>query len=137
MDIHQLELFLAVMESSSMTRAAGKFYLSPAAVSFQLHNLAGELNTELFVRTGKKVTPTPAARRLAEHARAIVKLTSQIKQEFEDRFGERCAAISLCHGRDYVDLSAGPAVAAVAETISEGGYPRDGGRDGGDCRGAA
>jgi DNA-binding transcriptional LysR family regulator len=84
MDIHQLELFLAVMESSSMTRAAGKFYLSPAAVSFQLHNLAGELNTELFVRTGKKVTPTPAARRLAEHARAIVKLTSQIKQEFED-----------------------------------------------------
>jgi DNA-binding transcriptional LysR family regulator len=84
MDIHQLELFLAVMESSSMTRAAGKFYLSPAAVSFQLHNLAGELNTELFVRTGKKVTPTPAARRLAEHAKAIVKLTSQIKQEFED-----------------------------------------------------
>ena len=84
MDIHQLELFLAVMDSSSMTRAAGKFYLSPAAVSFQLHNLAGELNAELFVRTGKKVTPTPAALRLAEHAKAILKLTSQIKQEFED-----------------------------------------------------
>ena len=72
------------MDSSSMTRAAGKFYLSPAAVSFQLHNLAGELNTELFVRSGKKVTPTPAALRLAEHAKAILKLTSQIKQEFED-----------------------------------------------------
>ena len=84
MDIHQLELFLAVMDSSSMTRAAGKFYLSPAAVSFQLHNLASELNTELFVRTGKKVTPTPAALRLAEHAKVIVKLTTQIKQEFED-----------------------------------------------------
>ena len=66
MDIHQLELFLAVLDASSMTRAAEKFYLSPAAVSFQMHNLALELNTELFVREGKKVNPTPAALRLAE-----------------------------------------------------------------------
>lgn len=84
MDIHQLELFLAVMEASSMTRAAEKFYLSPAAVSFQMHNLALELNVELFVREGKKVNPTPAALRLAEHARSILKLTGQIKQEFDD-----------------------------------------------------
>ena len=33
MDIHQLELFLAVMESPSMTRAAQKVFLSPGAVS--------------------------------------------------------------------------------------------------------
>src|SRR5579862_8159906 len=84
MDIHQLELFLAVLEASSMTRAAEKFYLSPAAVSFQMDNLALELNTELFVREVKKVNPTPAALRLAEHARSILKLTGQIKQEFDD-----------------------------------------------------
>jgi LysR family nitrogen assimilation transcriptional regulator len=84
MDIHQLELFLAVMDASSMTRAAEKFYLSPAAVSFQMHNLARELNSELFVRKGKKVTPTRAAVRLAEHAKTILKLTGQIKQEFDD-----------------------------------------------------
>lgn len=84
MDIHQLELFLAVMDASSMTRAAEKFYLSPAAVSFQMHNLALELNSELFVRAGKKVSPTPAAVRLAQHARSILRLTGQIKQEFDD-----------------------------------------------------
>ncbi len=84
MDIHQLELFLAVIDASSMTRAAEKFYLSPAAVSFQMHNLALELNVELFVREGKKVNPTPAALRLADHARSILKLTGQIKQEFDD-----------------------------------------------------
>lgn len=84
MDIHQLELFLAVMDASSMTRAAEKFYLSPAAVSFQMHNLALELNSELFVRAGKKVSPTPAAVRLAQHARSILTLTGQIKQEFDD-----------------------------------------------------
>jgi len=83
MDIHQLELFLAVMESPSMTRAAEKVCLSPGAVSLQLHNLADELHTELFVRNGKRLLPTAAASRLAEHAKAVVKLTSQIKQEFE------------------------------------------------------
>jgi DNA-binding transcriptional LysR family regulator len=84
MDVHQLELFLAVMESTSMTRAAEKIHLSPGAVSLQLHNLASELHTELFVRSGKRLVPTPAAVRLAEHARSVVRLMSQIQQEFDN-----------------------------------------------------
>ncbi len=84
MDIHQLELFLAVMESPSMTRAAEKVFLSPGAVSLQLHNLADELHTELFVRSGKRLIPTPAALRLAEHAKDLIKRMGQIKREFEN-----------------------------------------------------
>ena len=84
MDIHQLELFLAMMESPSMTRAAEKVFLSPGAVSLQLHNLADELHTELFVRSGKRLVPTPAAVRLAEHAKDLIKRMGQIKQEFEN-----------------------------------------------------
>ncbi len=84
MDVHQLELFLAVMEAPSMTRAAEKIHLSPGAVSLQLHNLAEELHTELFVRRGKRLIPTPAALRLAEHAKEVVKLMGHIQQEFEN-----------------------------------------------------
>src|SRR2546425_9922864 len=84
MDVHQLKLFLAVMESSSMTRAAEKIHLSPGAVSLQLHNLAAELHTELFVRSGKRLIPTPAASRLADHAKHVVRLMGQIEQEFEN-----------------------------------------------------
>jgi DNA-binding transcriptional LysR family regulator len=84
MDIHQLELFLAVMDSPSMTRAAEKIHLSPGAVSLQLHNLADELRTELFVRRGKRLIPTPAALRLAEHAKQVVKMMGHIQQEFEN-----------------------------------------------------
>src|SRR5258708_1675932 len=84
MDVHQLELFLAVMESPTMTRAAEKVFLSPGAVSLQLHNLADELHTELFVRSGKRLVPTPAAVRLAEHAKDLIKRMGQIKQEFEN-----------------------------------------------------
>jgi len=88
MDIHQLKLFLAVMESSSMTSAAEKVHLSPGAVSLQLHNLADELHTELFVRSGKRLIPTPAASRLGEHAKDLVKRMEQIQQEFENELSK-------------------------------------------------
>jgi DNA-binding transcriptional LysR family regulator len=84
MDIHQLELFLAVLDSPSMTRAAERVFLSPGAVSLQLHNLADELHTVLFVRSGKRLVPTPDALRLAEHAKALVRMRSRIKEEFEN-----------------------------------------------------
>ena len=84
MDVHQLELFLAVMDSPSMTKAAAKSHLSPGAVSLQLHNLAEELHTELFVRCGKRLIPTPAALRLADRAKEVVKLIGHIQQEFEN-----------------------------------------------------
>ncbi len=84
MDIHQLQLFLAVMDSPSMTRAAEKIHLSPGAVSLQLHNLADELHTELFARRGKRLIPTPAALRLAERAKEVVNLMSHIQLEFEN-----------------------------------------------------
>jgi DNA-binding transcriptional LysR family regulator len=84
MDIHQLKLFLAVMDSRSMTHAAQQFHLSPGAVSLQLHSLSDELHAELFVRAGQKLVPTPAAFRLAEHAKEVIRWTSVIQQEFAD-----------------------------------------------------
>ena len=82
MDVHQLELLLAVMESPTMTKAAEKVHLSTAAVSVQLQSLARELNTQLFVRDGRKLAPTPAGRRLAEQARGVVAQMQHIQQEF-------------------------------------------------------
>jgi len=82
MDVRQLELFLAVMESSGVTRAAEKVYLSPGAVSVQIHSLADELKTDLFVRSGKRIVPTPQAFRLAEHARGVLAKMRAIEQEF-------------------------------------------------------
>jgi DNA-binding transcriptional LysR family regulator len=83
MDIRQLELFLAVIDLSSVTRAAERVHLSPAAVSLQLHGLADELQTELFVRSGRHLIPTRAALRLAERARPVVKQMHQIHHDFE------------------------------------------------------
>ena len=72
------------MTKASMTRAAEKIHLSPGAVSLQLHKLADELRTELFVRRGKRLIPTPAALRLAERAKEVVRMMGHIQQEFEN-----------------------------------------------------
>src|SRR5215475_9826554 len=84
MDIHQLELFLSVMDSASVTKAAARMRLSPGAVSIQLHSLADELHTELFRRSGKQLIPTPSAFRLAELSKAVVRQVAQIREHFEN-----------------------------------------------------
>jgi DNA-binding transcriptional LysR family regulator len=82
MDLRQMEVFLGVIEHGTVTRAAEKLYVSPGAVSLQLQNLARELQTQLFVRSGKNIVPTPAALRLAEHAREVMKKIREIRQDF-------------------------------------------------------
>lgn len=82
MDARQLELFLAVLDSPTMTKAAERVHLSTAAVSVQLHALADELKTDLFVRSGKRLVPTAAARRLEVQARRVVREMRSIKEEF-------------------------------------------------------
>jgi DNA-binding transcriptional LysR family regulator len=72
MDARRLELFLAVLDSPTMTRAAERMHLSTAAVSVQLRALADELKVDLFVRSGKRLVPTPAARLLEDHARKVL-----------------------------------------------------------------
>ena len=104
MDVRQLELFLAVMEYGSVTRAAERVYLSPGAVSLQLHSLATELQTELFVRAGKRFVPTPAAVRLADLAKGVVRHVRRIEHEFSNDpavdvrpFHLACGASTLIH----------------------------------------
>src|SRR5215472_9252557 len=89
MDLRQLESLLAVLESPTMTRAAEGLHLSTAAVSIQLQSLASELGVDLFVRSGRKLKATPAAYRLAEHAKTLTLHLRQIKEEFSsDAFSD-------------------------------------------------
>jgi DNA-binding transcriptional LysR family regulator len=83
MEIRQLELFLAVIDRNSVTKAAETACVSPGAISMQLRSLAVELHTDLFTRTGKHLVPTPAALRLAEHARVVIRQMRDIEFEFD------------------------------------------------------
>ncbi len=84
MDLRQLEVFLAVMEHSTVTRAAEILHVSPGAVSLQLKALGEEIRTPLFVRSGKRIVPTPHAFRFAEHAREVMRKMGEIHRDFAD-----------------------------------------------------
>jgi DNA-binding transcriptional LysR family regulator len=82
MDIRQLESLLEVIHSPTMTQAAENLRLSPAAVSRQIQALTSELGVDLFVKSGRKITPTPAALRLAEQATAVMVRFQYLKKDF-------------------------------------------------------
>ena len=84
MDLRQLEVFLAVMEHSTVTRTAEILRVSPGAVSLQLKALGEELRAPLFVRSGKRIVPTPQAFRFAEHARDVMRKIGEIRRDFVD-----------------------------------------------------
>jgi LysR family transcriptional activator of glutamate synthase operon len=127
MEIRQLELLLAVIDTGSVTRAAERVCLSPGAVSMQLHQLGVEVRAELFVRSGRKFMPTPAALRLAEHARNIVRQVRQIQQEFEAdpakdqrpfHFATGATALIYCLGRPLRAVRAQYRDAEIQVTVS-------------------
>jgi LysR family transcriptional regulator, transcription activator of glutamate synthase operon len=98
MDVRQLEVFLAMMEHSSVTRTAEKLYVSPGAVSLQLHNLAAELGTELFARSGRRIVPTTQAFRLATHAREVIQRMKAIQHDFANVAAEDARPFHLATG---------------------------------------
>src|SRR5215831_1331426 len=108
MDLRQLESLIAVLESPTMTQAAERLHLSTAAVSLQLQSLASELGVELFVRSGRRLAPTPAARRLAEHARAVDVRLRQIKAEFSSDAGSDTRPLHFATGATSLIYRMGP-----------------------------
>jgi DNA-binding transcriptional LysR family regulator len=82
MDVHQLEVFLSVLDTGSVTKGAERMRLSPAAVSLQLQGLSTHLQAELFVRSGRKLAPTPLAFRLADQARTVIDHMRRIETDF-------------------------------------------------------
>jgi len=82
MELRQLELFLTVMETGSVRRAAERVHLTPGAVSLRLQNLAEELKTELFRKQGRRLVPTSAAGRLRARSQEIVELMRAVESDF-------------------------------------------------------
>ncbi len=67
-----LRTFLLVVESGSMSEAARRLEVTPAAVAHQLRLLERTLNTRLVARAGRTVAPTEGGHRLVERARRVL-----------------------------------------------------------------
>ena len=72
LDGRTLRVFLAVLESGSVTAAAERLGVTQSAVSHTLERMRGVLRDPLFVKSGRGIVPTAHAEALAERARALL-----------------------------------------------------------------
>lgn len=82
LDLVSLQLFVAICEEGTLTRAAVREAIAASALSKRLNDLEHALGAKLFVRHSKGMILTPAGETLLHHARAmllsVVKLSAEI-----------------------------------------------------------
>lgn len=80
----QLKTFLTVCDSGSFSKAANILFLTPSAVLHQIRTLEKELGVELFLRTSKGVSLTPAGAFLEQRARSFIQMGDEIRRGLRD-----------------------------------------------------
>nr|WP_308213724.1 LysR family transcriptional regulator [Streptantibioticus rubrisoli] len=73
MDLNLLRALDALLQESSVTRAAERLGTSPAAASRTLARLRRAVGDPLLVRAGQGMVPTPRALELREEVRALLR----------------------------------------------------------------
>lgn len=76
-----LEGFVRVVECGSFSKAAEELFVSPNALIKQINILERDLGVELFDRTNRGITPTPAGEFLFEKAKAFIAESHRIMEE--------------------------------------------------------
>ncbi len=77
MDLDQLHTFLEIVRLKSFSKAAQTCFRTQPAISAQVRQLEQELNTQLFLRFGSRISLTPAGRIFADYAAQILELRRQ------------------------------------------------------------
>lgn len=84
-DFAAVEIFVAVMETRSVTKAATRLNTVPSAISQRLSNLEKLAETKLFFRTTRSIAPTEAGFRLYDRCKDIVKSIEIAERELWGR----------------------------------------------------
>ena len=90
MQIETLKVFCDLVESNSFSQAAVRNFITQSAVSQQIRALEARFETPLFVREGRRISPTPAGRVLYDGARVILERLNRIQLEMKS-VGEEIA----------------------------------------------
>lgn len=79
MEIHQLEYFVAIVETGGFSRAAERCNVAQPSLSQQIKKLENEIGQPLFDRLGRQVVLTDIGRALLPRARTILGEIQSIK----------------------------------------------------------
>jgi LysR family hydrogen peroxide-inducible transcriptional activator len=95
MEIHQLEYFVAVVETGSFSRAAERCNVAQPSLSQQIKKLENEVGSPLFDRLGRKVVLTDVGKTLLPRARTILEELQDIRAELQTGIQERQGALAV------------------------------------------
>ncbi|MDP4024623.1 LysR substrate-binding domain-containing protein [Methylobacterium sp. NEAU 140] len=82
-DLDQLRAFEAVMRLRSFRGAADAIGRPQSSISQQIGRLEGQIGRALFVRTTRRVDPTPDGRALLAYARSVLAIAAEARRHFE------------------------------------------------------
>src|SRR5256884_2180324 len=113
MDTRQLAAFCTVVERRSFSQAAEQLGVTQPAVSLQIRSLEKRLGLQLVDRSGRRVEPTEAGRRLYRSAQRLLALEEQLLAELgEEAEGELT-------GRLEIGASTGPGGTVMPVVLAE------------------
>lgn len=98
MNLKQIELFIAICESGSVTKAAEQLSVTQSTASQHLASLEDELGGKLFERTGRRLKSTPLAETVLIHALSVRESLRTLRESAEAALGKRHRTLSIVAG---------------------------------------
>ncbi|WP_171051904.1 LysR family transcriptional regulator [Alteribacter natronophilus] len=95
MKVDDYRLLLAVEEAKTVKGAAKALLISQPAVSLRLKQIEEQWDEKIFVRTPKKVMPTPAGERILAFAQNLVEEEQTLRNEVSGMKGTVSGTLSL------------------------------------------
>lgn len=102
--LHQLQIFLKITQTQSITKAAEELYLTQPALSIQLKNFQDQFEIPLTEVIGRKLYITDFGKEIAEAAQTILEEAEKIKYKTQSYKGliTGCLNISVVSTGQYV-----------------------------------
>jgi len=83
-DLTDLRLYLHILDTGNITAGAARSHLSLAAASARVRAMEASLGIDLLERGRRGVTPTPAGKALAQHARVLLQHADHLQQDLAE-----------------------------------------------------
>jgi DNA-binding transcriptional LysR family regulator len=83
-DLTDLRLYLNILDTGNITAGAARSHLSLAAASARIRAMESSLGIDFLERGRRGVTPTPAGKALAHHARLLLQHAERMQQDLAD-----------------------------------------------------
>src|SRR6185436_16850133 len=96
LESQHLRLIAEVARAESVTRAADRLNVTQSAVSHQLRELENRLGTPIFVRSGRRMLPTPAGRVIVEAADEVLASLGRVEARVEQLARNAAGGLRVC-----------------------------------------